>query len=139
MKFYYWPEFFDTWSKFFKNHQHLQKLHLQLGLTRDFTVSEEPIQLEQLTAGLHELIELTMHYSTSITVDEVSEFVRNHSKLVKATFIAYSVITPKLDASSFRERLVNEWTVVEAYTPPLMGCYPQYELTLVRKNKFTSK
>lgn len=133
LKFYYWPEFFDVWCEFFKNHQHLQKLHLLLGLTRDFTTQEKPIQLVQLTADLCDLIEIIMHYSKSISVDDVSIFAQNHPKLLKATFIASSVITGKVDVSSFRERLGNEWIVADAYTPPLMGCYPQYELTIERK------
>lgn len=109
-------------------------MNFRLGITQNFETPNGDIQFVQLTSDLLDLIDITMPYSKSVNVENVHTFVRNHPKLLNVKFKDYSVNSPGIDIASFRERLGSEWNVKDGFIPPEIGCYPQYEVTLQRKN-----
>lgn len=64
---------FDDWAQFFTNHSNLSRLHLE-GFEDD--------RLAELMAKLPNLIEITIEWNGWISVEDISEIIRNHAKLM---------------------------------------------------------
>lgn len=102
----YIPVLFDTWMRFFEKHNDLQRLNLREVFLRP------NIHLPEFTAGLNDIVEVNMQYTTHDRIKDIIQFVRSHEKMMKFQCTDYGFTQDELE--TLRNCLEKEWTIEDA-------------------------
>lgn len=97
------PARFESWLTFFGNNQNIQ----QLELNKFFV--EQSLPLLELTANLHNLIDMTLASSNYINVETIKQFIQSHSRMMKFKFSTTEY--KKEDKDRLRDEFEKEWTI----------------------------
>lgn len=96
----------EKWTTFFNAHTHLTRLRLIESFT------SHALPLNDFTANLQNLENVTFLYTTEISIDDIITFIDTHAKLEKFQF-AHQVLDNKFetDAQKLREKYGNDWEI----------------------------
>lgn len=112
----------NEWFEFFKKHNHMQRVHFEVG--RDGID-----RMTELIAELTNLLELTIECSDTIHFKRICGIVDSNKQLVKFRFLP--VWISKNDLNSMRQRFENEWHVEDIRS---QYAYGKTGLSFERKN-----
>lgn len=99
----------ETWMNFFRNHMQLKRLHL----IEHSSKNEHVVPLNEYTADLSNLIDVSVEFADYHGVENIIQFVEGHGKLQKFRFnFEYDRRKfPANDLTILLNRLGNEWNI----------------------------
>lgn len=107
LRIWAYPRYFNKWMEFFGRHSHLRNLHL--ANTMDNFLGSEISNIDEFTAVLVNLTDVTVGLKIPDKIDTILRFFQQHRMLNKCRFpnSHFSLETQRI----LRERLGNEWSI----------------------------
>lgn len=104
----YFPDHTEKWIEFFNGHAQLTRLRIVESFT------SHALPLNEFTANLPNLIDVTLLYTTEISIDNIITFIDNHKNLQKLR-IAHQILSSKFQANAktLRDRYSKDWTITD--------------------------
>lgn len=125
MEMFYSSKLLTEWMEFFRNHQNLK----QLKIYQMESNAEMSVLLAELTAELHDLVEVTMECRTRVRAQSIIKFIENHEKLMKFELLNLNFRRSSLNI--LENRFENEWHIYNS-TPVFMMTSIVFERKLIQ-------